>query len=316
MSNRLFAEVGSRRLRQFLFYAASIVCLLILSSVVTTQDSKTLERVQNLNNPFIKKKITVYYSRGYKKRAKEAQSLIEEALKFYERELNSKVEMSVAVLTKAQWEKVTKTPYDVLHVSDAPHIVFVPATFGEGVTTASAGKTKSLATPVTLKTLKSLGYTFEEAEEKMVDFIALHEVGHVIGESLGIVEFPGKPNKWLNEFAASYMAYAFLREKRPKLATLTETMIEHTLAAKPKQKYTSLADFERLYFGVGPDNYGWYQSKFVKRAIEVYKAKRLSFIEDIRKNPFPKGQTLTLEEVMQRLEKTTPGFLDWSKVFE
>lgn len=299
-------------------FLRSVLILSVLIALVVSaraQDAKTLERVQNLKTPFIKNKVTVYYSPGYKERAKEVKSFIEDALGFYERKLDSKIELSVAVLNKAQWEQVTKVPYDVLFAADAPHVAFIPATFGEGVMTAGGGRTKSLASPVVLKTLKALGYTFEKAEERMVDFIALHELGHVIAESLGVVEFPGKPNKWINEFAASYLAYAFLREKRKKMATLTETMTDHALAAAPKQKYTSLEDFERLYSGVGPDNYGWYQSKFAKRAFEVYNAKGLLFIDEIRRNPFPKGQTLTLEEVMRRLDKTTPGFLEWSRVF-
>jgi hypothetical protein len=311
MFDCLFANSHGRR--RFFTYALCISCLFAFNLPAVAQDAKTLERVQNLKNPFLKKEITVYYSPGYEKRAKEVQSLIEDALKFYEQNLNVKVELSVAVLNKAQWEQVAQIPYDVLFASDPPHIAFVPATFGEGVVTAGVTKTKSLATPATLQKLKSLGYNFEKAQEKSVDFIALHEVGHVVAETLGLVEFPGKPNKWLSEFIASYLAYAFLREKRLKIANLVETVFDHNAAALPPQKYTALADFERLYLGVGPENYGWYQNRFVKRAIEVYNAKGLSFIEGIRRNPFPKGQTLPPEEVLQKLENIAPGFINWSK---
>ncbi len=88
----------------------SIVVLVFITSSVNAQDSKALEKVQNLKIPLIKNKIIVYYSPGYKKRAKEIRPLIEDTMRFYERKLNLKVDLSVAVLTKEHWSQVSSGP--------------------------------------------------------------------------------------------------------------------------------------------------------------------------------------------------------------
>jgi hypothetical protein len=56
----------------------------------------------------------------------------------------------------------------------------------------------------------------------LVDLISLHELGHAYSVRLGLR--PPRPNKWFSEFLASYFAYAYLREKRPKLAALFYAM--------------------------------------------------------------------------------------------
>jgi hypothetical protein len=82
----------------------------------------------------------------------------------------------------------------------------------------------------------------------------------------------------------------------------------------PRPKYTSLEDFERLYSGVGPKNYGWYQGKFFQRVAQVYDAKGLSFIAEVLKAfPAAEGESLPVDVVLQRLEKISPGFIEWSK---
>jgi len=283
----------------------------VLTFSASAQDAKTLEKVQNLKTPSLKNKITVYYSPGYKKRAKEIQPLIEDAMRFYEQKLNLKVDLSVAVLEKAQWQQVTPIPYGLPWVSDAPHVAFLPAT-ADGVVVSDTLKSKEFFTPAMLQKIKSSGFSFEQAAEKTVDLIGLHELGHTYSQQIGIIS--PRPNKWFNEFMASYFAYAYLREKRPKLATLFHTMTADMAAVTPKQKHTTLDDFERLYVEVGPANYGWYQGKFFERVAQVYEAKGLSFIEEVRKAfPGDEKETLTIDVVLERSEKIAPGFISWSK---
>ena len=283
----------------------------VLTFSASAQDAKTLEKVQNLKTPSLKNKIIVYYSPEYKKRAKEIQPLVEDAMRFYERKLNLKVDLSVAVLDEAQWQQVTPIPYGLPWVSDAPHVAFLPAT-ADGVVASDTLKLKEFFTPTMLQKIKSSGFNFEQAAEKTVDLIGLHELGHTYSRQIGIV--PPRPNKWFNEFMASYFAYAYLREKRPKLATLFHTMTADMALVTPKQKHTTLDDFERFYVEVGPANYGWYQGKFFERVAQVYDAKGLSFIEEVRKAfPGNEKETLTIEVVLERSEKIAPGFISWSK---
>ena len=129
---------------------------------------------------------------------------------------------------------------------------------------------------------------------------------------LGIVA--PRPNKWFNEFLASYFAYAYLRQRNLKLATVFHTMTAEMASVTPKQKHTTLDDFERLYVGVGPANYGWYQGKFFERVAQVYDAKGLGFIpESVKAFPTDEKADLTVDVVLARLEKIAPGFLGWAK---
>ncbi len=285
--------------------------LLTSSPAFAQGEMNALQKVQALKNPSLTNKITVHYSRGYEKRARELQSMLEEAMRFYERKLKSKVELSLAVLTPDQWKQVRPMPYGLPNVSSAPHVVFLPAT-EDGVVTADALSLKSSLSPATLKKLKSSGYTFEQAAVKFVDLIGLHELGHTYAISLGLM--PPRPNKWFNEFMGSYFAYAYLRDKRPKLADVFYVMAADLALEGPRPKHTSLEDFERLYVGVGPKNYGWYQGKFFQRVAPVYAAKGLSFIpEALKAFPSSEGESLPIDVVLQRLEMLSPGFVEWSK---
>jgi hypothetical protein len=194
-------------------------------------------------------------------------------------------------------------------------MLFFCANVGEGVVTSGAGRTKHLASTETLKEFNSLGYTFEEAELKNIDFIGLHELGHLIAEKLEISFYPGKPNKWYNEFIASYLAYAYLRKKDPAFARMVRTLTDHNLRTMPEQRYSSLDDFEKLYTNVGPENYGWFQNKFVQLVVSIYERKGLDFIKDLVNSSFPKNELTPIETLVQNLEKIAPGFISWSKEF-
>ena len=80
-----------------------IVSLLLLSVLLTSAQETSLDKVKELNPSILNKKIEVYYSAGYKVRAKEVLSLLKGAKKFYEKKLDVKVPFRVAVLNKEDW---------------------------------------------------------------------------------------------------------------------------------------------------------------------------------------------------------------------
>ena len=79
-------------------------------------------------------------------------------------------------------------------------------------------------------------------------------------------------------------------------------------------KHTALEDFERLYFGVGLENYGWYQAKFLLKGAQIYKAEKLKFLKETRKIFLQsEKEPVSLQAALERLEKISPGFVEWSK---
>ncbi|MBD2769654.1 hypothetical protein IC235_17325 [Hymenobacter sp. BT664] len=93
-----------------------------------------------------------------------------------------------------------------------------------------------------------------------VDLVAVHELGHYYFYTLHPTAIP---TKWAGEFFASYFAICYL-ETRKGLS------MRPSAPAGPLPQYRTLADFERLYYGVGGPNYGWYQGRFAALAYALY----------------------------------------------
>src|SRR5262249_56141860 len=171
-----------------------------------------LKAVRELGVPSFTKKVTVYYSEGHEKRAKELSGLIEDGMRFYEEKLKIKAELSIAVLSKADWERVVDgIPYDFPFVSAAPHVVMLPATHDAAVV-KMVTELRGKASSATLKKIEKAGFTFEQGAERLVDLISLHDLGHVLTHAYGI----RYPSLWSYEFLATYFGYAYLREAHPE----------------------------------------------------------------------------------------------------
>lgn len=275
------------------------------------QQNTALQSVQELKLPSSKNIITVYYSPGYENRALEVRPLIEEMVGFYGDRLKVKEDFTLAILTKEHWSSVpeaAKRPYGLPFVTPKPSVAFLPATADNAVTSLIL-QYKDRLPPSKLEEVKASGFDFDSGAVKFVDLIGLHELGHVYTAAYGI----NPQNKWFSELLANYFAYAFLRERQPRLAKLFRA-INNLGAPNYTPKYRSLDDFERPYSGVGLENYGWYQGRLTQKAVEANERKGLSFLADVRK-AFPQGKTegITPQAVLQRLETIDPGFVEWSK---
>jgi len=63
----------------------------------------------------------------------------------------------------------------------------------------------------------------------------------------------------------------YIAEVEPeRLSVLTSFPERMSALSVERVRYRSLDDFERLYAGVGPENYGWYQCKFHAAARDIY----------------------------------------------
>jgi hypothetical protein len=286
---------------------AGFIGLALPATMRAQQTSAILHDVQSMNLPVSKGKITIYYAEGYQNRVSDVRPLLEEMMAFYQKKLGIKENFSVAILTKEQWLKhVEKIPYGLPYVRE--NVAFLPAT-SDGVVTAGAIAMKAKASPATLKEIKDSGYDFEAGAMKFTDVIGLHELGHVYTFAYGIKS----KSRWLNEFLASYFAYAFLMNKHPKVAALFQAMATDVYADGVQPKYTSLDEFERLYSGVGVDNYAWYEGKFLQKGAQIYAARKLEFLSDVKK-AFPSSEAKAASEpTLERMEKVSPGITDWSK---
>jgi hypothetical protein len=269
------------------------------------------QAVRELNVPSFTRKVTVYHSAGHEKRTRELSELIEEAVRFYQERLQIEPEFSVAVLTRADWERVEpNVPFGLPSVSAAPAVILLPATH-DGVVVEGVLALRGKASAATLQKIEQAGFTFEQGAEKLIDFIALHELGHVLTLAHGI----RPPSPWSNEFLATYFAYAWLHQAQPRQAALFLALtceLQYRDADRPR--YTTLEDFDALYSRVGPVNYGWYQSVFAGHAAQVHDARQLAFLADVRTvYPATAKEGEPARVVLERLERICPGFVAWSE---
>jgi hypothetical protein len=296
----------------------SIVLSLALANGRAAEQTNYLEKVVRLDLPKLKSGIPTYYSDGARERAKKLQSAIADMKAFYQKRLGLLPEVSLAVLNSNDWAKVHWLPYGLPSIDGTPPVIFMPATSG-GIAFHQMMARKAAIPPDVLRGfLEKNQTTFEAVADDFVDVIGFHELGHELCASYGM---DARCN-WLNEFAASYFAYAFIAERRPASRRVFD-LLGRPSHARPKN--TTLADFERLYVEV--DDYGWYQGLFETRIRELYPRAGWQFLKALR-NEFPptdgaikqppvaKADAIPPEEVLERVEKIAPGFQAWAKVFE
>ncbi|MBI2927344.1 MAG: hypothetical protein HYY24_16740 [Verrucomicrobia bacterium] len=278
-----------------------------------------LPRVVKLNLPSLPGPVPTYHDHGAKARAERLQADIREMNSFYQEKLSVQAAVTLAVLNSNQWTRVNPIPFGLPGVLGEPPVIFAPAHSGGWAFRQMLARKEAIPADVLQDYLRTSQKTFEAASDDFVDFIALHELGHVLCIHYGI-----DPScNWLNEFLASYFGYAFLAERRPERKPVI------ALFGRPSQtrpKHTTLADFERLYFLV--DDYAWYQGMFERRIQEMYPQVGLQFIKDLKRGlprttgipdgvsiPDPVVNRIPPEEALEKVEAIAPGFRAWAKGF-
>lgn len=101
------------------------------------------------------------------------------------------------------------------------------------------------------------------------DLLAVHELGHLF-------QFQAKcqfPRLWLAELFCNLCLHTYTVAVEPEQLPALETFPRMVASLGVAElRYRSLADFERLYIDVGPQNYGWYQCRFHVAAKHIYEA--------------------------------------------
>jgi hypothetical protein len=265
-----------------------------------------LDQVRALGLDSVAGPLPAHYSAGFATRAAEVQAILREAARFFADSLGLPTTVHVAVLAAPEWQRLTQVPYGVPFVNGG--VVFIPAV-GDGVIAADFLALEGGASPAVRAKVAETRATFADNARRMTDLIGYHELGHGYTRAYGIRSH----TRWFNEFLATYLVYAFLHRARPLLARGFEAMVQAKLDG-PTPAHTTLADFDRLYIGVGPENYNWYQAAFALQAAEVFQAEGLGFLARVRQAfPVTDGPALDSDTVLARLEAIRPGFRAWAE---
>jgi hypothetical protein len=270
----------------------------------------TLSRIREVAGESRPGSVQLFFTPGHSARAEMLQRMVEEGVRFFADSLQLRAEVNLAVLDAPAWAELSDVPYGIPFFSPIASVIFLPATL-DGPIPADYLSHRAHYSSESMEKIRASGLTFEEGAHTMVDLIGYHELGHLLTHAFGI----RPPSAWMSEFLATYFAYAFLRREHPKLASLWDGIVPIPASYQPQ--HTSLQDFDRLYFGVGPQNYFWYQGAFAARVTEVFSGRGLDFLRSVRQ-AFPAGveEQPSSHQVLERLDGIHPGFIAWADSLE
>jgi hypothetical protein len=269
--------------------------------------------LESLGLPSFAGKVPVYYSPGYEARAAKLRDRAAKAVGFFERRLGVTPKIYVALVTQEHWSALGNypygTPFSRVSRSGSGLVCFAatPDQFDE------LGKVARSRVPeAAVKRIESAGVSFQERWRDFGDSRVYHELGHIYSIAYGIAI----PNRWVGELLANYLLVAYTSEHRDPQFVRFQDIAFATLLESLAPEHPSLEDFERRYLGVGR-SIGWYQAQLVRRAAEVYPKKKLEFLKEV-KAAFPPDEKrpVPVDVSLERLEKISPGFLDWAKRLE
>lgn len=215
---------------------------------------------------------TYYYSPGHRERARTIAVLMENAGIFFQHEIGFTPKTILYILAPQHWKNFAAKP--LAEVYGFPHNI-------DDVHLAIAAEDndfwRSFLPPVdqlpsAMAALVKKAYGKPDGSYSMMpffDLLALHEMGHSYTSQAGL-----KMHRyWMSELFVNIMLHTYVAEKQPELLTALETFPRMVVEGGSDEfKFTSLEDFEKLYvtMGMGPKNYGWYQSKLHSAARDIY----------------------------------------------
>ena len=286
---------------------ASTLRLLVILAIITLigcntgSAQSTLEKIGQLGLNTLDGSVTTYYPDGYRERAASVAALLSASTGFFEQEFGVRETFSIAILDSASWVAVTEIPYGMPFVSSPPNVVCLPAASNHELA-------EIIALAIENYDLDSKhGISNPEIVTLFTDLIGFHELGHLYTWASGIPV----PNKWIDEFAATYMAWAYLSKKAPDKA-LIWVDAARALAHEIQPRHTSLSDFEARYIGVGIGNYAWYQAVFLLRVRDVHDLEGTGFPGMMKDRSW--NSTSVFHHV-DDMEEMVPGFTTWAKSY-
>ena len=308
-----------QRVRGCLLFALLFTFLTLSASaqIVTCR-----EQLRGLKLEVLPGRVETHFSAGYRERAVRMQNLLQRGAQFYERSLKLTPTVTLAALGPDDWPKILDKPYGLPTLRTGPcrrgaydgpphYVAIMPVTAGGPIYNDWLAMKTSLS-PKTLGKLKNLGLTYEEGGQALLDFVALHELGHAYAHALGIETVSG----FLAEFTGNYFAYAFMRSTKDRMDKRIMTVLRANIEGI-KPIHASIDKFEKFQSREDPPTEAWYNSVFTVKAEEIYDKKGFPFI--IRVRDAFKGEkygSITNDEILRRLETIQPGFVEWSKNLE
>lgn len=296
------AHLSVRNPNKHVLFTLSLLCSF---SFLFGQDSTLLTQAGSRLKILPGYTQTINYSEGYKARATDIASFLEIAGRFFQKEIRFTPKTTFYVVAPQDWKAVAAEPlknvYGFPHNVDANRLV---------VAAEDNDFARSFLPPVDklpLPLLQQVKKAYQKSDGSysmmpFFDLLALHELGHSYTAQAGLK----MQRNWMGELFVNIMLHTYVAEKQPELLPALEVFPNMVVTAGTSEyKFTSLEDFERLYptLGMGPKNYGWYQSKLHVAAREIYNSGGKKVLKQLWKALKKHQKKMTDEEFIDMLKR-------------
>lgn len=263
---------------------------------------------------------TFYFSSGHEERAKNIATFMEHAVNYFQREIKFTPKTKLYILAPQHWKDVAAKPFHDVYgfPHNIDHISLAIAAEDNDFWRSFLPSIEKLPLPMVEQVKKAYGKP--DGSLSMMpffDLLALHEMGHSYTTQAGLKMH----RNWMGELFVNIMLHTYVAEKQPELLPALETFPNMVVGAGTTDyKFTSLEDFEKLYptLGMGPKNYGWYQSKLHTAAKDIYNLGGKKVLKKLWKALKKHQENMTDEEFITMLKKevhpsVATMYLKWNK---
>lgn len=240
-----------------------LICVLLISlNVVSAQSYDSLSKLPE-------KDISVYCSKNFETQSATIAHRVASALQYYDKLLGFKPEVTLLILSAADWKTYTKAPmYGMPHyTSNKTLIVAIEDNpFWKSTIPPLDQLPKALADQV------RAAYTIKGnlTMQPFFDMLAIHELGHAFHKQAGLT----MQRQWMAELFCNILLHTYVAEQEPNLLPALTVYPNMVIAGGSKEfKYTRLQDIDEHYNEIGgkhPKNYGWFQCRWHTGAGKIY----------------------------------------------
>jgi hypothetical protein len=263
---------------------------------------------------------TFYYSAGHQERAKSIAVFMESAGAYFQQEIAFTPKTTFYILAPKDWKDIAANPlrdvYGFPHNID--HVRLAIAAEDNAFWRSFLPPVDKLPPPIAAQVRNAYGK--RDGSYSMMpffDLLALHEMGHSYTAQAGLKMH----RHWMSELFVNIMLHTYVAEKQPELLPALETFPNMVVSAgTAAYTFTSLEDFEKLYptLGMGPKNYGWYQSNLHSAAKNIYNAGGKEVLKKLWKALKKHQEEMTDQEFVDMLNKevhlsVAKVYLNWNQ---
>lgn len=300
-----------------------IVFALISTGVASAEEQSCAGQVRGMSLEQAAGRVPTYFSHGHRQRALEIQDLLDRATRYYEHALGVRPLVTVAALDPHDWRSVLDKPYGLPTLRIGPcrgrkpetmqpeYVAILPVT-AEGPLTRDWLAMRGTMSRASMRGLRRAGLTFDAGAAEMLEFVALHELGHAYAHAIGIESI----SSFYAEFTGNYLAYAYLRSTPERRDRKTLAVLRANVDTI-RPIHASLERFEQFRSSEDPPTEAWYNSAFTLKAAEVFDRRGVAFLRSVE-DSFAGEQygKITVNEIIARLDRLDPGFIAWRAKLE